>query len=152
MVYRAGEFTKPLKLVLFRFIKRSKIDLNSVEITTGLWQGCGAGQCVSYDCSGTSSSCSKIEAGRAFMTLACIFSALSTFGTVFLIFKNENKMNVVSLIVKGLAGFTVILGLIGVAISASTLHTSGTKLGPAAIVAIVGLILNAFGAALVAAI
>ncbi|CAF1415076.1 unnamed protein product [Adineta steineri] len=124
----------------------------------GLWQICGSGpgvkECVSIKCpaaAGDSSFCSKILAGRAFITLACILSGIAAICLLLCAFTDVGKNRILLLITKALAFVCLIMGIIGVATGASTIQTMGEgivkfKLGVASIIGIITIIINLVGA------
>ena len=109
-------------------------------------------QCNSFDCtgSGTDSSCSKILAGRAFMTLACIISAISVVCFILTIIMGDNIRSIILMGGKGLAFVCFACGIIGVAVGISgttnNLVGKGVELGAGSIIGIIALIINLIGA------
>ncbi|CAF4226642.1 unnamed protein product [Adineta steineri] len=124
----------------------------------GLWKICGSGpgvkECVSIKCSaatGDSSFCSKILAGRAFMTLACIFSGITTICLFICAFIDGKISRILSLAAKVLAFVCLMMGIISVGTGGSTLKTLSVgdfkfSFGAAFIIGIVAIIINLVGA------
>jgi len=132
------------------------------ETTIGLWQGCvttpDEKSCESIPCpseqSGAASLCSKILAARAFMTLACIISGITAVCSFACAVTKDNTNRILLLATKGLVFVCLVTGIIGVAVgSNASLNYGGGegefKLGAAAIVGIVAIIIN-FGGAIAA--
>ncbi len=151
---------------LMVYIFRSRLGSEGYETTIGLWKLCGTTpdekSCESIKCpsevSELATFCSKILAARAFMTLACILSgitAICSFGSAV---TNDNTNRILVLATKGLVFVCLVMGIIGVAVgSNASLNFFGGggegapqfKLGAAAIVGIVAIIIN-FGGAIAA--
>ncbi|CAF1502116.1 unnamed protein product [Adineta steineri] len=124
----------------------------------GLWKICGSGpgvkECISIKCpaaTGDSSFCSKILAGRAFITLACILSGITTIFLFICAVIDEKISRILSLAAKVLAFVCVIMGIIGVGTGGSTLKTLSVgdfkfSFGAAFIIGIVAIIINLVGA------
>lgn len=137
---------------------RGKGTAEGVDVTTGLWKGCvstlGVQACTSVKCNDNmpSSTCSKLLAGRAFMTLACIISAVSALCFLLSIFLSDGMRSAVLVIGKGLAFVCLAMGIIGVAIGIVAITDgqlgNGIALGAGSIIGIVALIVNLFGVVL----
>jgi hypothetical protein len=147
---------------LMVYIFRSRWGLEGFEGTVGLWQRCGTSPvpkfCDSIPCpseeSGAASLCSKILAARAFMTLACIISGITAVCSFACAVTKDNTNRILLLATKGLVFVCLVMGIIGVAVgSNATVNPGGDiikfRLGAAAIVGIVAIIIN-FGGAIVA--
>ncbi|CAF3411066.1 unnamed protein product [Rotaria socialis] len=112
--------------------------------STGLWQTCYSGQCSQLD--NSSPIDSKLQAARAFMTLACIVTPFAAGCLMFVIVMNKFE-SLFLWIGKGLSSVSFIFGLIGMATGISYFNSSSSvSLGAAAGVSIVGVILNFIGA------
>jgi hypothetical protein len=96
--------------------------------------------------------CSKILAARAFMTLACIISGITAICSFASAVTNDNTNRILLLATKGLVFVCLVMGIIGVAVGSDASVNFGggeLKLGAAAIVGIVAIIIN-FGGAIAA--
>ncbi len=138
---------------------RSKYATAGSETTIGLWRTCSPitnlGQvCVSVGCppseGDTGSFCSKILAARAFVTLACIMSGISTLLLFISVATSDNAKQILLMAAKGLAFACLVMGIIGVAvaINGTTETALETKLdwGASAIIGIIAIVLNLCGA------
>ncbi len=136
--------------------------IEGYESTFGLWQLCSTTpdtkSCDSIKCpsevSGDASFCSKILAARAFMTLACIISGITAIWSFACAVTKDNINRILILGTKGLVFVCLVMGIIGVAVgSNASLNFGGgeleLKLGAAAIVGIIAIIIN-FGGAIAA--
>ena len=127
-------------------------------VQLGLWRFCqqqqGQSICIAFDCNTDttkdSALCSKMQAARAFVTMACILSAFAAICLFTRVVESLGSNTIVSLISKALPILSLISGIIGVAlgISFATSATLNLKIGGAAIVAIIALIVNLVGAVL----
>ncbi|CAF3345110.1 unnamed protein product [Rotaria socialis] len=127
----------------------------------GLWRYCvsvsGEKTCAIVSCDqeiGNGALCNKILSARAFLILACIFSCVS--GTLWVLYcavRGDTTHRALLFLNKGLAFASLLTGIIGVAvgINATLAIESGIelRLGPAAIVGIVGICVNLIGAILI---
>ncbi|UJR15553.1 hypothetical protein I4U23_002492 [Adineta vaga] len=132
----------------------------SVSRKIGLWQFCFSiyddSNCDSVECSsnnGNAGLCSRIVAGRAFMTLACILSGICTICLFICAVLGENVHRLVLVGSEILAFVCVILGIIGVGVggSISTLLSGNGiqySFGAAAIIGVIAIIINLAGAIL----
>ncbi|CAF1300647.1 unnamed protein product [Rotaria magnacalcarata] len=112
--------------------------------SNGLWQTCSAGSCTKLD--DFLSIDSKLQAARAFMTLACIVTPFAAGCLIFVIVMNKFE-SLFLWIGKCLSSVSFIFGLIGMATGISYFNSSSVvTLGAAAGVSIVGVILNFIGA------
>jgi len=150
------------KLMVFIFRSRFELGIGGYEYTSGLWQSCETSpdtkSCVSVKCpsevSGSTSVCSKILAARAFMTLACIISGIAAICSFACAVTKDSTNRILLLGTKGLVFLCLVMGIIGVAVGINATLNSGLdeigfKLGAAAIVGIVAIIIN-FGGAIAA--
>ena len=138
------------------FFFRSKVSAAGYEQTVGLWKMCSSvlGQqiCMNYDCAGSGggSLCGKILTGRAFMTLACILSAIAVICFILSMITTDNRRSMILIAGKGLAVVCLVFGIIGVAVGISgTTDNSlgqGVNLGAGSIIGIIALIINLFAA------
>ncbi|CAF3992774.1 unnamed protein product [Adineta steineri] len=134
-----------------------QITTGSYTSTYGLWKICASSlsvtECVPVKCStaiGDSSFCSRILAGRAFMTLACILSGITSICLFICAFIDEKTSRILLLIAKALAFICLIMGIISVAAGGSTIQTlsqDGVKcnLSAASILGIIAIIINLVG-------
>ena len=132
--------------------------VKGTDSTIGLWQVCGIDEtggtsCEKFSCtSGPEKElefCKKIIASRAFVTLVCIISSISAILLVVLIVGSQTSNQIVLIVIKILPIICLVMGIIGVALGANATTSgmnSGFKLGPAAIIGIVAIIMNFFGA------
>jgi hypothetical protein len=137
------------------YFRGTIVDSSGNGFTLGLWQECvslsGSSVCAAFDCSAVSqysasSGCSQYLAARAFMTLACIMSALSAICLVVYIFIGDKIPSIILLATKILVGVSLLTGIIGVGVGINATSSGiGASVGAAAIVGIVGLILNLAG-------
>ncbi len=130
------------------------------ETTTGLWKTCdssgGSKQCVDITCpqsgSDTAGLCSKILAARAFVTLACIISAISALCLLLSVGMIDKTRQILINVGKGLAFACLIMGIIGIAVGISVSTGTGTEAkmdwGAASIIGIVLIFINLAGAIL----
>jgi hypothetical protein len=133
---------------------------NGVEITVGLWKTCGSSgglkECVDITCpqseSDTTDFCSKILAARAFVTLACIISAISALCLLISVGMIDKTRQILINVGKGLAFACLIMGIIGIAVGISVTTGTGTEAkldwGAASIIGIVLIFINLAGAIL----
>jgi hypothetical protein len=136
------------------------MDGNGGETTTGLWQTCSSSgdskDCSNIKCpqsgSDTTGSCSKILAARAFVTLACITSAISALCLLLSVGMIDKTRQILINVGKGLAFACLILGIIGIAVGISVSTGTGTEAkmdwGAASIIGIVLIFINLAGAIL----
>ena len=95
----------------------------------------------------TSSACGKYQTGRAFVTLACIFSGLAALCMLACALISTDLSKTLTLLGKILSFITVGVGIIGVAVGISAVSTGGEgSLGVAAILGIIAVIINIAGA------
>lgn len=128
---------------------------SSYDTTQGLWKTCASGEgqqaCADLSCSGDVGGgiCSKILAGRAFMTLACLTSAFAVMCFIVSVVMTDGKRSIILIIGKVLIPICFLMGLIGVATGIVGSLGGGklgdqVKLGPGSIIGIIALILNFF--------
>jgi hypothetical protein len=102
--------------------------------------------------SDTTDFCSKILAARAFVTLACITSAISALCLLISVGMIDNKRQILIYVGKGLAFACLIMGIIGIAVGISVTTETGTEAkldwGAASIIGIVLIFINLAGAIL----
>ncbi|CAF1529840.1 unnamed protein product [Rotaria sp. Silwood1] len=133
-----------------------KASSESEEFTIGLWRLCISDSdiktCFDLECSLTSeesSTCRKIIAARAFVTLACILSGISIICLIIYTMKRDSTFAMLLLVTKGLVVACLIMGIIGVAVGIdATVNIGGLiklDLGAAAAIGIVAIILNFIG-------
>lgn len=134
------------------------MDSGNVQITYGLWQYCSTYQdtqiCAPLQCPNTNDNsgfCNKTLAGRVFVTLACVMSGIATICLFSCAVTLEKTNETLLLITKILAFACIIVGIIGVAVSASATQTLGQNgvdmnLGVAAILGIIAIVDNFAGA------
>jgi hypothetical protein len=123
------------------------------ESTLGLWQACGLvlneKRCYALPCPEKegviSDSCNKILAARAFVTLACIISGISALCLFLSAVTSETVRRILLIAGKGLAFASLITGIIGVAVGINV-TTFKLKWGAAAILGIIAIVINFFGA------
>ena len=134
---------------------RITVEIGGIKVTTGLWKGCatesGQTECATLSCPSAVLSdavCGKILATRALITLACIASAISVV-LLLLTTKLSGGQNMMLLLIpKIVAAVTFMIGIIGVALGIYTFKedtNSLVKLGAAAILGIIALIVNLVG-------
>ncbi|CAF1187018.1 unnamed protein product [Adineta steineri] len=94
--------------------------------TYGLWQACRTysttSSCGNINCPASSNDngyCGRLMAGRAFMTLACIFSGIAAICLLVCAFADEKISRILTIAGKVLAFVCVIMGIIGVATGGS---------------------------------
>ena len=127
------------------------------DFTIGLWQYCGPVSlgsgtiCIGLPCTSSEApdQCKRIVAGRAFMTIACILSPIAAILLILLIvgIKMNNRMVLIS--IKALPTLCLVMGILGVALGGSgtiVVFAASVKLGPAAIIGFIAVILNLVGA------
>ncbi len=130
--------------------------------TLGLWQACGPvlneKLCIALQCAEKegviSNFCNKILAARAFVTLSCIISGISALCLFLSAVTSETIRRILLIAGKGLAFASLITGIIGVAVGINVTTVieigSGTdfklKWGAAAILGIIAIVINFFGA------
>ncbi|CAF3595869.1 unnamed protein product [Adineta steineri] len=127
-------------------------------LTYGLWKKCDQGpdgsECELLKCpmkDDDSSVCSRILAGRAFMTLACILSGITTISLFICAFTDVGKNRILLLITKASAFVCLIMGIIGVGVGGSIIQilSEGSvkfSLGAASTLGIIAIIINLVGA------
>ncbi|CAF1069151.1 unnamed protein product [Adineta steineri] len=134
-----------------------------VTDTYGLWQACRTysttSTCANINCPASGNDngyCGRLMAGRAFMTLACIFSGIAAICLLVCAFADEKISRILTIAGKVLAIVCVIMGIIGVATGGSAQQvlwqgtnqlnfTAGFGLGIVAIIInIVGFIVSLF--------
>jgi len=132
---------------------RSKIDEGEIHSTMGLWKSCASvfGQtvCGDYTCSSDNSSCGKILAARAFVTIACILSIISAVSLFVSLVASDRLRSMLLLVGKLLAWICLIAGIIGVAIGIDTLtryESERVPWGASSIIGVIALVVNAVGA------
>ena len=132
---------------------RSKIDEGEIHSTMGLWKSCASvfGQtvCGDYTCSSDNSSCGKILAARAFVTIACIFSILSAIFLFVSLVTSDKLRSILLLAGKFFAWVCLIAGIIGVAIGVDTLtryESERVPWGAGSIIGVIAVVVNAAGA------
>ncbi|CAM4814417.1 unnamed protein product [Rotaria magnacalcarata] len=98
--------------------------------------------------------CNKILSARAFLILACIFSCMS--GTLWILYcavRGDTTPRALLLLNKCLVFASLLTGIVGVAVGINATLTVETdielRLGPAAIIGIVGICVNLIGAILI---
>ncbi|CAF3595854.1 unnamed protein product [Adineta steineri] len=136
-----------------------QISFGGFSSSYGLWKSCRSTpvetECFSIKCpikDDESGLCGRILAGRAFMTLACILSGITTISLLLCAFTDVGKNRILLLITKALAFGCLIMGIIGVAVGGSSLQKVPNegdfkyKLGTAAIIGIITIIINLVGA------
>ncbi|CAF3740713.1 unnamed protein product [Rotaria sp. Silwood1] len=138
----------------------AKSERGPITVTYGLWKVCvGAGakpSCANVDCSMLSSArCSKMKVARAFITIACILSALAALCALICVFLSPELGKPLSIVTKILPFATLIAGIIGVAVDIALAFDFFSEqiglwnkktVGAAGIMMIVALVLNLFGA------
>ncbi|CAF3393165.1 unnamed protein product [Rotaria socialis] len=135
----------------------SKVNIEDTESTIGLWKRCrstdGHKECHDIECSSSNdmnNDCGKRLAARAFVTLACIFSGISTICLLVCAVTGDNTSKTMLLAAKGLVIVCLVMGVIGIGIGIDVHHRNlpiqNLKLGAAAIIGIVAIILNFFAA------
>ncbi|UJR15554.1 hypothetical protein I4U23_002493 [Adineta vaga] len=139
----------------------TKISIEDGTERSGLWRACTTypyrSECHALACPAhrdDAGFCKRIIAGRAFMTLACIISGVITI--CFLISAAiSDRYNRLLLVPAKILGFVcLIMGIIGVGVGGSIsqlLRQSGNEFtfGVGAIVGVVAIIINFFGAIIV---
>jgi len=132
---------------------RSKIDEGEIHSTMGLWKSCASvfGQtvCGDYTCSSDNSSCGKILAARAFVTIACILSIISAVSLFVSLVASDRLRSMLLSVGKLLAWICLIAGIIGVAIGVDTLtryENERVPWGASSIIGVIALVVNAVGA------
>ncbi|CAF1631779.1 unnamed protein product [Adineta ricciae] len=141
----------------------SKAQFDLAESSIGLWRVCltvfGVHTCSDHVSSCESikgehaNVCHKMLAARAFMTLACIFSAISATCLFACLLESINKNTNVITMIKIIPFVCFIMGIIGLALGISYTTVTGPEiismsLGAGAILAIIAVILNLIGAIL----
>ncbi|CAF1415039.1 unnamed protein product, partial [Adineta steineri] len=124
----------------------------------GLWRECLPGPnviiCGPLRCPGGiygPDFCGRIFAGRAFMTLACILSGITTISLFICAFTDVGKNRILLLITKASAFVCLIMGIIGVGVGGSIIQilSEGSvkfSLGAASTLGIIAIIINLVGA------
>ena len=132
---------------------RNKIGEGEIHYTTGLWKSCmiasGHTECDDYTCSSGNSSCGKILAARAFVTIACILSIISAVSLFVSLVASDRLRSMLLLVGKLLAWICLIAGIIGVAIGIDTLtryESERVPWGASSIIGVIALVVNAVGA------
>jgi len=132
---------------------RNKIGEGEIHSTTGLWKSCvialGHTECGDYTCSSSNSSCGKILATRAFVTIACILSIISAVSLFVSLVASDRLRSMLLLVGKLLAWICLIAGIIGVAIGIDTLtryESERVPWGASSIIGVIALVVNAVGA------
>ncbi|CAF1540119.1 unnamed protein product [Adineta ricciae] len=142
-----------------------KINLENAEsrkTSNGLWRSCStsdAGIQICLDPSSlcplaegeAASSCHKMAAAKTFITLACIFSAISALCLVACIIESINKNTIVVTLIKVLPILSLVVGIIGLAVGISYATYIGSlpaevSLGAASILAIIAVVINLIAA------
>ena len=129
------------------------------SFTIGLWKSCvkfnSKTTCANFACVGSHGGiCDKIKAARAFMTLACLVSGVAVILLITMIVLNKSINSLFLLIIKILPIVCLLMGIIGVGLGADgtrsfgSLGTKKLSLGPAAIVGIIGILINLVAAIL----
>ncbi|CAF3767698.1 unnamed protein product, partial [Adineta steineri] len=153
----------PIRHFPFRHLTPHPIELAQISserpsIAYGLWKSCrltsDGTQCGPLGCSGVlivSGLCSRILAGRAFMTLACILSGITTICLFICAFTDIGKNRILLLITKALAFGCLIMGIIGVGVGGSIIQILSVgnvkySLGAASTLGVVAIIINLVGA------
>ena len=132
---------------------RNKIGEGEIHYTTGLWKSCmiasGHTECDDYTCSSGNSSCGKILAARAFVTIACILSIISAVSLFVSLVASDRLRSMLLSVGKLLAWICLIAGIIGVAIGVDTLtryESERVPWGASSIIGVIALVVNAVGA------
>ncbi|CAF3822054.1 unnamed protein product [Rotaria magnacalcarata] len=142
---------------MFGVITKGEIGNEFGQSTTGLWKSCTSTRsgktCLKVSCmlkkSNETSFCSKIQAARIFITLACILSGISTICFVIRVLLSEKITGILILAPKALAIPCLLIGCIGVPIGINTcintIYGMEFNLGNAAIIGIIAVFMNFFG-------
>ncbi|CAF1453181.1 unnamed protein product [Didymodactylos carnosus] len=123
------------------------LTINAVKTSSGLWQSCMGGRCdaIPNSCSKlvgmAKSSCDKVLATRAFITMACITSAIGFICLLALAAFIKNSQTLCYVCV-ALAVLSFIFGLIGFSLGVDRYVTKPFKIGAAAICGLIGWILS----------
>ncbi|UJR24608.1 hypothetical protein I4U23_005983 [Adineta vaga] len=144
-------------------LSNNGVESKLVESTIGLWRLCttafGPRKCEDQisSCSlfegEVASACHKMLAARVFITLACIFSAISAICLVACAIEAINKNPMIVMVVKILPIICFVMGIIGLALGISYTTFTGSismkvSLGAGAILVIIAVIINLIGAIL----
>lgn len=130
------------------------------DVKAGLWRVCGQTNfgfyaCGEYICNqlggGLTRSCDKIQAARAFVTIACILSGIAALCLLAQLVDSIGDNRLIGLISKFLPLTSLIAGVIGFAVGvAFILGDFKLTFGAAAILAVVALVTNLIGMILAA--
>ncbi|CAF1482384.1 unnamed protein product [Adineta steineri] len=136
----------------------SQITIGSYTYAYGLWQYCttysGSSTCANINCpsaTGDNDYCSRILASRAFMTIACILSGITTICLFICECIDKKISRILSLAAKVLAFVCVIMGIVGVGTGGSAIrllsqNTNQLNFSTGFALGVVAIVINLVGA------